>query len=99
MTQSESHIATTAAKRYLGQLCKHFGHKIPVDLDLDEGRGRIAFPFGACRLAAAEGTLHLTAEAEGPDALAQVQEVIASHLQRFAFREALSVTWTVSPAP
>ncbi|MFZ2872745.1 DUF2218 domain-containing protein [Zavarzinia sp.] len=99
MTQSESHIATTSAKRYLGQLCKHFGHKIPVDLDLDEGQGRIAFPFGACRLAAADGTLHLTAEAEGPDALAQVQTVIASHLTRFAFREELAVTWTVSPAP
>ncbi|PWR21239.1 DUF2218 domain-containing protein [Zavarzinia aquatilis] len=99
MTQSKAEVATTFAKRYLGQLCKHFGHKIPVELALDEGRGSIAFPFGTCRLAAEGGTLHLTAEAEGPDAIAQVQDVIARHLIRFAFREELAVSWALSPAP
>ena len=99
MTQSNAEVATASAQRYLGQMCKHFGHRVPVELALDEGRGSIAFPFGTCRLAAEDGTLHLTAEAAGPDAIAQVQEVIGRHLIRFAFREELAVNWSLSPAP
>lgn len=43
---------TEAAARYLGQLCKHFAHKLTVDYDPETkpGEGLIHFPWGACRL-------------------------------------------------
>ena len=92
-------VATPKASRYLQQLCKHFGHKIPATFD--QQAGRIDFTIGACRLdAGAEVlTLHLTA----PDGerLAELQEVVGSHLLRFAFRDGLQVDWreVAAPAP
>lgn len=97
MTQSKATVATASGRRYLGQLCKHFAHKIPTELDLDAGRGRIDFPFGACRLESDAAGLRLEAEAEDASALERVQQVIESHLLRFAFREDLSMTWAPGP--
>ena len=34
---STARVATKSALRYLGQLCKHFGHKVPSSLDGDHG--------------------------------------------------------------
>ncbi|HVI90209.1 MAG TPA: DUF2218 domain-containing protein, partial [Dongiaceae bacterium] len=41
---SVARVQTTSALRYLGQLCKHFGHKVPSSLEGDHGW--IAFDFG-----------------------------------------------------
>ena len=43
--------------------------------------------MGETRLAVAPEALELSAEAKTPDDLARLQEVIGSHLKRFAFRE------------
>jgi hypothetical protein len=89
--QSIAEVATPKASRYLQQLCKHFGHKLPATFDASEGR--IEFSTGACRLEAGAEvlTLHLTAPDGGR--LAELQEVVGSHLLRFAFRDALKVEW------
>jgi len=89
--RSRAEVATQLAARYLQQLCKHFGHRRPATFDA--AAGSIAFEGGTCRLAATADRLTLTLEAAGPAALAELQEVVASHLLRFAFREALSVEW------
>ena len=89
--RSRAVVETAMAARYLGQLCQHFRHKIPVTRN--DAAGRIEFPFGACALFATEGTLTLTAEAADAEALGRLQEVIGRHLLRFAFREALTVAW------
>jgi hypothetical protein len=88
---SRAEIATAQAGRYLGQLCKHFQHKIPVTLEAD--RGHITFGKGDCRLLAADGVLTLEVAAADAAALAEVQDVVARHLVRFAFREPLDVAW------
>ena len=88
MTRSISHVQTEKASGYLQQLCKHFGHKVPVDFDAE--RGSITLPFGTCALEAREGELVMTVE--GEDA-GKLEQVIGSHLERFAFRESLNVTW------
>src|SRR6185369_14459542 len=41
---SVARVPTKSALRYLGQLCKHFGHRVPSCLDGDHGW--IAFEFG-----------------------------------------------------
>ncbi len=88
---SEARIATASALRYLGQLCKHFGHKVPASLEGDHGW--IAFDFGRCHLAATAEELSLHNTAATPENLERLEQVIASHLERFAFRETLAVTW------
>jgi hypothetical protein len=90
--QAISTIQTTSAKRYLGQFAKHFAHKLPVELAEDSSRGLVNFSVGACKMQADETTLRLELDASG-EALATLKHVVSSHLERFAFREELTVTW------
>jgi hypothetical protein len=94
--RSEARVPTDQPARYLGQLCKHFAHKLPVEQT--GAAGCITFPAtGACHLRAEEGVLLLQAESPDAAALAQVQDVIARHLVRFAFRDPPPVAWTRLP--
>jgi hypothetical protein len=87
MFKSSSSVRTGHASRYLQQLCKHFGHKIPVEFTPEKGECR--FPFGIARLRADGERLTVEIEAADADQRARVQEVIEVHLVRFAFRETL----------
>ena len=90
---SEAHVTTATPRRYLGQLCKHFQHKLPVSLS--EYHGRIEFPTGACELGAAtDFTLTLQVRAPDEQALGRLEDVVARHLKRFAFREEIDIQWT-----
>lgn len=84
-------VETATPSRYLGQLCKHFGHRIPTSHD--EARGRIEFTEALCELEAAEGVLVLRLTAADEAVMARMQKVVADHLLRFAFREAPQVAW------
>ena len=97
MQHSEARVQTGTPARYLGQLCKHFAHKIPVTLDSDTGS--IAFQMGLCRLAIDGDVLILRAEAADEAALVQVQDVVARHLLRFAFRDPPSIEWHGTTEP
>lgn len=88
---STATVTTPKAAGYAAQLAKHFAHKLPAHFEA--GRGEVEFPFGTCTLAAEADRLTLRAEAADPDALARTEEVVASHLLRFAFREELTVDW------
>ncbi|MBI2242083.1 MAG: DUF2218 domain-containing protein [Magnetospirillum gryphiswaldense] len=84
-------ITTAAASRYLGQLCKHFAHKIPVQYD--DQSGRADFPWGTCLLAARDGVLRLDLTAEDETSLSRVKAVVEDHLVRFAWRESITFAW------
>jgi len=84
---------TPNAKRYLSQFCKHFAHKLPVDLAATNETGKVTFGNGTCTLHATETTLTLTLETTEPD-LAQLQDVVNRHLTRFAFRETVALKWS-----
>lgn len=88
---SLAHVKTASASRYLQQLCKHFQHKIPATFD--EHKGEVIFSIGVCRLEADSNTLKMELTSPDADQLAQLQEVVASHLVRFAFREELEIAW------
>jgi hypothetical protein len=89
--EAVARVSTTVPRRYMGQLCKHFEHKLPIMLAEDSGR--IEFPMGVCTLAAEEGTLVLRAAAEDAAALERLEDVVARHLLRFAFREPPEIVW------
>lgn len=85
---------TENAERYLGTLCKHFGHKVPVTHE--PGSGGIELPFGLCVLRADTTGLTLTANAADKPGLDKTIDVITSHLERFAFREIPDLSWTMT---
>ncbi|MBY9062023.1 DUF2218 domain-containing protein [Sphingomonas yunnanensis] len=93
MSVSVARVPTHSASRYLQQLAKHWSHKMTVRYSEEEGE--IDFPSGA-RLAmrADSETLDvLLTVPEGED-VARMREVVSSHLDRFAFREApLTFDW------
>ncbi len=91
MARSTAHVPTTAASRYLQQLCKHWGHKYPVDFDAK--RGEITLPMGPVRMQALEQELTVELETEDAAGLDRFEHVVAEHLGRFAFRETLQFDW------
>ena len=95
-------VTTRSASRYLQQLCKHWAHNLAVTFDATEGR--IVFPKdarglnfpgdGAVILKARETGLEVRVDATAPEQLEGLKGAVASHLDRFAFREApLAFNW------
>jgi hypothetical protein len=68
---------------------KHFGHKVPVELDGDVSRVRIQ--AGSFELEPRDGMLVVRADAEDGAGLARVQDVVGSHLARFARESAVEL--------
>jgi len=84
-------VATQAGRRYLQQLCKHWGHKFETQFTAEHGK--ITLPLGLCVLDADDHSLRVQlSPTEGAD-LGQFETVVADHLARFAFREALQFRW------
>ena len=89
-------VPTASGSRYLQQLCKHWSHNLAVEFTA--GHGTVVFPRDA-RGAAWPGDALVTFDAEpdalrvridasAPEHLEGLKSVVASHLDRFAFREA-----------
>jgi hypothetical protein len=91
MAAATARVATELPRRYMTQLCKHFEHRLAVSYD--DTQGQIAFQAGVCRLAVEPDALVMTVEAPDEAALPQLQDVVARHLLRFAFREPPEIVW------
>ncbi|PKP96616.1 MAG: DUF2218 domain-containing protein [Alphaproteobacteria bacterium HGW-Alphaproteobacteria-13] len=104
MTNSATaRVPTANGGKYLQQLCKHWQHNLAVTFTPDHGT--VTFPKDA-RGADWPGDALVTFDADGEtlsvriDAssaahLDALKGVVASHLDRFAFREApLAFDWT-----
>nr|CAD6429144.1 hypothetical protein REQ54_03275 [Rhizobium sp. Q54] len=89
--RSRADIATEHASKYLQQLCKHFAHKRPVTFD--ERNGEISLMTGTCQLRAEDGHLLIAVESNDTAHLPQLEDVVARHLVRFAFREEMKIDW------
>ncbi|MEM7718047.1 MAG: DUF2218 domain-containing protein [Pseudomonadota bacterium] len=91
MPISTSEVETNHASRYLQQLCKHLGHKVPVEFTATEGQ--VTLPLGTGTFAADSRLLRLSVEGALQD-LPRLERFVAEHLARFAFRESPTITWT-----
>lgn len=90
---STARVPTAHASRYLQQLAKHWSHKMEVIFDA--GEGTITFPSGSrLEMRADSETLDLLLTVpEGEDS-ARMRQVVAEHIDRFAFREGpLTYDW------
>jgi hypothetical protein len=99
---STAHVPTSHGSRYLQQLCKHWSHNLSVDFT--PAKGKVVFPKNvrgadwpgdATLLLAAHGDmLECRLEASIAGQLEALKGTVASHLDRFAFREApLKFDW------
>src|SRR5579884_1043832 len=97
MAIAKAQVATANGAKYLQQLCKHWAHKLPVELS--DRRGVVRFPAAVATLDARADTLLVTIEADDAETVDRMKGVIAAHLDRFAFREApLPFDWTPAEA-
>ncbi len=88
MSTLEARLETPNASRYLQQVCKHWAHKFAVEFTPERG----TIPFGpdrSCVLKADTDALTLRVAAPDAEGAARLAGVVAEHVQRFAFREAL----------
>ncbi len=93
MTVAKARVPTANAAKYLQQLCKHWSHKLEVDLS--DRRGVVRFPSAVATMEASQDSLLVTIEAEKSETVERMKGVVASHLDRFAFREApLPFEWS-----
>ncbi len=94
MPTSQARVPTSEASRYLKQLCRHWSHKFPVT----EGDDRGIVPFGddrICTFEASEEALLMKVATPDPAGLTRLENTVADHLLRFAFRERLGdITWS-----
>lgn len=70
---------------------KHFAHKVPVETL--EGVERVTIAAGEFELEPRDGELVIHAVSHDPAGLARVQEVVASHLARFARDGGRELEW------
>src|SRR5215212_7172146 len=84
-------VPTDAAARYAKQLLSHLGHRVTWSTTGDTSTAQIAGGTGRVRVG--DGVLTLIAEATDAETLIFVQHLLGSHLERFAQRQELQVTW------
>lgn len=86
MPITKASVPTASAAKYVQQLCKHWSHRLEVDLS--ESRGVVKFPAAVVTLEPEANALEVTIDGEGSEEVERLKGVVASHLDRFAFREA-----------
>jgi uncharacterized protein len=93
MPIAKASVPTANANKYLQQLCKHWSHRLEVDLS--DRKGVVRFPAAVVDLEADEDALRVTIASEKSEEVERMKGVVASHLDRFAFREApLRFDWS-----
>lgn len=92
MTQVEAHVPTTSGGKYVQQLCKHWAHKLPVELEGDTGV--VTFVGAVATMKGDPEAIDVSVRGEDRDQVDRLKDVVAQHLDRFAFREApLTYDW------
>jgi uncharacterized protein len=95
MPTAKASVPTANAAKYMQQLCKHWSHKL--DVDLSDRKGVVKFPAAVATFDPSVEALMVTIEGEKSEEVERLKGVVASHLDRFAFREApLRFDWSAT---
>jgi uncharacterized protein len=93
MPIAKGSVPTANANKYVQQLCKHWSHRLEVELS--DQKGVVRFPAAVVTLDAREDALEIKIEGEASEEVERLKGVVSSHLDRFAFREApLGFHWS-----
>jgi hypothetical protein len=91
MLVSTAIVVTDAPARYAKQLLKHLSVKPTIDLIAENHQ--LVFEYGTATVRPEGDGLLLRAEADDPESLARLEDVLARHLVRFGRRNELTVSW------
>jgi hypothetical protein len=92
MPHAVSTISTRDGSRLIKRLCTHWAHKLEVSFD--QANARVVFNADTvARLTARADALEARVDAADEARLAQIQDVVASHLHRMARGETLEIAW------
>ncbi len=93
---SRADVTTHSPARYAKQLVSHLGRKL--DFTTDGPASTVRIGAGTGQVVVSDGVLTLHAAGPDEESIAVIEHVLGSHLQRFATREELTVSWTRTPA-
>jgi len=85
-------VPTDTPDRYAKQLIAHLGRKLAFSSDGATSTATIGEATG--QIVVGDGQLTLVATGVDEEAVARVEHVLGSHLERFGQRNELNVTWT-----
>lgn len=92
MNTIEATVKTDSGGKYVRQLCKHWSHKLETRVEGDTGT--VTFPTAVATMAADETGIAISITGEDRADVERLTGVVASHIDRFAFREApLTYEW------
>jgi len=92
MSIIQARVATPNGGKYVRQLCKHWSHKLETHVEGDTGT--VTFPAAVATMAADGEGISISIEGDDTALLEQLTDVVARHIDRFAFREApLTYEW------
>ncbi|MEJ2408082.1 MAG: DUF2218 domain-containing protein [Novosphingobium sp.] len=92
MSTIAARVKTGNGGKYVRQLCKHWSHKLETGVDGDTGT--VTFPAAVARMAADSEGIAIAITGDDRDEVERLTDVVARHLDRFAFREApLTYEW------
>ncbi len=89
---SRADVTTDAPDRYAKQLVAHLGRKLEFTRAGATSTATIGAATG--QIVVGDGVLTLVASGDEEDAVARVEHVLGSHLERFGQRNELTVAWT-----
>jgi hypothetical protein len=93
MSEARASVPTESGGKYVQQLCKHWSHKLPVQLEGDTGV--VTFDTAVTTMTAGPQAIEVSIRGQDREAIEGLKGVVARHLDRFAFREApLLFVWT-----
>lgn len=84
-------IATREPARIMTRLCKHWGHKFPVDLQPDHAR--VELSLGEVRFEVRPDGLHVQLQGKKDTDMLRFEQVLAEHAQRMARDEQYEWHW------
>jgi uncharacterized protein len=92
MAKTIAVIPTESGWKYVQQLCKHWAHKLEVELT--DQKGVVKFAEATAVMTSDAQALTVEIEAVSDEVLERMKGVVSSHLDRFAFKEApLPFAW------
>jgi len=93
MPASTADILSNDPARLLRWLCNHWRHKFEIERR-DDNHARIPLgDIGTAEFSVSEGRLHAYARTDDASQLPRLEQVIETHLQRFARDEPLRFEW------
>ena len=89
--QTQSIVKTQFGQSYMKRLCRHWGHKVSVELN--ENDALIQLPFGPCRILVDDTTMTLEIDVSSEWPVERAERMVGSHLVRMANKDDPEVIW------